>query len=248
MALSSVNLFYSWFNVSSAFNNNSFSFTFTTGAGTATYNVTIPDGYYSVSDLNSYLQFFMINNGLYLVNGSGANIYYIELVENASQYALQLNCYPFPTALPAGWTNPAGLTFPAVASTPQLIVPNTGFSTWSGITSGTYPAVIQASTYSKISDTTPKTTPVESVLMRCNIIENRVSNPPDIIYSFSASGVGFGNLIQSSPYEYLYLDVADGYFSSLVIEFVDQQYRAIQINDSSVIIQLSFKTLKQNSL
>jgi len=246
IAIANVSLFYSWFNISANFDNNFFSYTFTNNAGTSTFNVNIVDGYYTIAQLNSYLQSIMIANGHYLVNGSGQNVYYLEILENASAYAIQLNCFAFPTALPAGFTNPSGVTFPAVASTPQFIIPplTTGtFSTLIGVNPGTYPAVIQATTFSKISDFTPKTTPVENVLVRCSLLNNQISNPGDIIYSFNASGTGFGNLINAAPFQFLYLSVLDGYYSQIEIQFVDQAYRAVNINDPSIVIQLAFKSL-----
>jgi hypothetical protein len=250
LAISNASLFYSWFNITSTFNNRQFQYTFTNNAGTSTFTVTIPEGYYTISQLNSYLQSVMITNGHYLVNGSGQFVYYLEILENSSAYALQVNCYAFPTALPGGWTNPSGVTFPAVASTPQLIInalTTSTFATFTGFNPGTYPPVIQATTYSKLSDVTPKTTPVENVIVRCNLVNNQISNPTDTIYSFSASGTGFGNLINSQPYEFLYLDVCDGYYSSIDISFVDQEYRAIEINDTSIIVQLAFKSLKKTT-
>lgn len=240
VALSSVSLFYSWASFGPQFNNQNFSFIFTDGGGATTYNITVTAGFYTVSQLNSFFQAFCITNGLYLVDGSGNYVYYGEITDNSSQYAIQLNCYPFPTALPAGWTNPAGLTFPAIATTPQFVINNDGFSTWTGISPGTYPNPAQSTTYSKISDFTPKTTPVEQVIMRCNLVNNRISNPPDVIYTFNASGTSFGGLITSSPNEYLYLDIQSGYYSQIQISFVDQNYRAIQIQDASIIVQLSF--------
>jgi hypothetical protein len=86
---------------------------------------------------------------------------------------------------------------------------------------------------------------VESVLLSCNLINNNISNPSNLIYSFSASGVGFGNLIQSSPNQPLFLDVNQGYYSSIELQFLDQSFRPIQLNDTSLIIQLSFKEKKQ---
>jgi len=245
VAITNISLFYSWFNISAAFNNNFFQYTFTDFGGTTTYNVNITDGYYTIAQLNSFLQSVLITNGHYLVNGSGQFVYYLEIIENASAYAIQLNAFAFPTALPVGWSNPSGVTFPAVASTPQFIIPplaTSAFTTLIGFAPATYPPAIQATTYSAISTTTPKTTPIENVLVRCSLLNNQISNPPDIIYSFNAAGTPFGNLINAAPFQYLYLSANDGYYSNIELQFVDQEYRPISINDPSVIIQLAFKT------
>lgn len=245
VAISNISLFYSWFNISAAFNNNFFQYTFTDNGGTTTYDVNITNGYYTIAQLNSFLQSVMIANGHYLVNGSGQFVYYLEILENATAYAIQLNAFAFPTALPVGFTNPSGVTFPAVASTPQFIIPplaTSTFTTLLGFAPATYPAAIQATTFSAISTTTPKTTPVENILVRCSLLNNQISNPSDVIYSFNAAGTAFGNLINAAPYQFLYLSVNDGYYSNIELQFVDQNYRAININDPSVVIQLAFKT------
>ena len=52
--LSSAQIPYSFFNITSAYNNNRFTFSFPTGAGAGIYtnfNITIPDGFYTIEDL-----------------------------------------------------------------------------------------------------------------------------------------------------------------------------------------------------
>jgi hypothetical protein len=244
ISLSSVSLFYSWFNITEEFGNQTFSFTFTDGTGVTTYNVTIPDGYYSVTTLNEYLQNYMISQGLFLVDASGNYVYYLEFIENPTYYAVQFNAYPFPTALPAGYSNPNGLTFPATATTPALIVNSQGFADILGFTLGTYPNPTQATVYSKLSDTTPRLNPVDNIVMRCNLLRNNISNPPDILYSLSAAGTAFGDLITDKPNELLWIDINEGFYNSITISFVDQEFRPVKFQDSSVIIQLSFRELK----
>ena len=114
IALQNIIIPYSWFNInSSLYNNNTFSYTWFNGN---TYTVTLPNSYLSVSDINSALQYAFISNGHYLVNSSGQNVYYGELIYNTSQYAVQWNSYPIPSTLPSGWTNPASLTLPSSSS------------------------------------------------------------------------------------------------------------------------------------
>ena len=67
------------------------------------YNFYFPDGYYTVSQLNTYLQLQMFNQGLYLTANSGATvIYFFNIVTIASQYAVQINCFSIPDAYSAG--------------------------------------------------------------------------------------------------------------------------------------------------
>ena len=75
MCISNVTIPYSWFNVNSnQYNNNTFQYTFPTSAGQQTFTVTLPNGFYSATDINNYLQIQMIQRGQYLVNSVGEYI------------------------------------------------------------------------------------------------------------------------------------------------------------------------------
>ena len=75
IALSQVSMYYSWFNITQAYNNNIIQYTWRVGAVLTTFTVTIPDGLYEVSRLNEFLQFAMIQNGHYLVDSNNDNVY-----------------------------------------------------------------------------------------------------------------------------------------------------------------------------
>ena len=81
MAISQATIPYSWYKITSNYANNSFSFQWPTGVYTA---FTIPDGFYTVSDLNAYIQQVCITNGWYLIDGTGSNVYYVNLSINAN--------------------------------------------------------------------------------------------------------------------------------------------------------------------
>lgn len=239
LAVQSIQMYYSWFNISSSRGNNSFQFIHPVNAGYTTYTVNIPDGYYSIPALNAFLQNFLIANNLYLADTAGDNVYFIEIVENATIYAIQLNTYLVPTALPAGWTDPSGLfSFPLVSETPQLIVPSTNFRDLIGFNAGTYPPAPSAVDYSKASDYTPQISPVSSIILNCNLLENYYSNPQTTLLSFSPAGTQFGGLIDFQPSEYSFVKIQDGTFFSLRIEFTDQIYRALPIKDTNLTVIL----------
>ena len=76
--VSSAQIPYSIFNITNAYINNKFGFGFPTGALSTTYTmfaITIPDGFYTIEDLYSYMQQYAISNGLYLINNNGDNVY-----------------------------------------------------------------------------------------------------------------------------------------------------------------------------
>lgn len=242
IAVSSVSIYYSWFNISAENNNNSFSFTWY-DAGSTTFLVTIDDGFYDITALNSYLQDFFIDNDLYLIDGTGDFVYYLEFVENLVYYSIQVNSYPIPTSLPAGFTEPAGWSgYPIAASTPLLIINSTTtFSDIVGISPGTFPAVTQATNFSLLSDFTPQVSVVQSIILTCDLLNNRYSIPNTILYSFSPSQVGFGSLIFSEPTEHEYIDIQDGTYPFIQISFLDQSFNPIFVRDTNLVVQLLIK-------
>lgn len=248
IAVSSVQMYYSWFSITSSttgsrYNNNIFQYYWYDNTGQiGPFTITIPDGYYSVATLNAYLQSRMVANNHYLVDSFGDYVYYLELVENPSAYAVQFNSFPIPTALPALWTNPGGMTFPAVASTPQLVVLSTNnFKDIIGFNAGTYPTITQATNYSKISDYTPQVSPVSSVVMTCSLVQNRYAIPNTLIYSFTPAGTSFGDIINVQPSELSFNDISDTTVNSIEITFLDQNLRDIKLNDTQLVILLVIK-------
>lgn len=99
VAVASVSMYYSWFNVSASLGNNVIGYTWGSQAGSSlTYFFTIPDGLYEISTLNQFLQFQFIKNGHYAINAAGQNVYFAELIVNDARYKIQLNTFKVPTA------------------------------------------------------------------------------------------------------------------------------------------------------
>ena len=242
MCISEITIPYSWYNIQQQFyNNTSFQITWTE-AVLSTYTINLPNGYYSVDTLNQFLQGQLINLGLYIVDPNGDNVYYLSMVYNVSTYSVQLLSFAVPTALPAGYTNPAGLVFPAVASTPQFIIlPTNNFGSIIGFTAGSYPPAVQATNYSVLSNTLPNGSPVNSIIVRCNLISNNVVSPSDILDSFQITGA-FGTNLNYSPNFEKWIKIKSGRYSNFTITFQDQNFNSIPILDTNLLITLLLKT------
>lgn len=248
IAVSSVSMYYSWENITSGsdggqYNNNTFQYDF---LGT-TITVTIPTGYYEISDINAYLQSQMVANKQYLVDTNGDFVYYLEIVQNSTFYAIQLNSYAVPTAATAaalGYTQPAGAlwAFPAVATTPQFIILSTNnFKSVIGFSAGTYPNPTQATNYSIVSNSgVPQVTPVSSLIMTCSLLNNPYSIPSTLLYSFSPN-VTYGSQIQVNPPEMSFVDIQDGAYNDFQIQFFDQNLNRVSIQDTNLVILLVVK-------
>ena len=65
IAVSAITIPYAWYNVTQAYNNITITI-FPTFTGTCT--LSIPDGFYLVSDINQYIELQCYSLGLYLTN------------------------------------------------------------------------------------------------------------------------------------------------------------------------------------
>lgn len=240
VALSDISIYYSWRSITSSYNNNKFSFTYP-GTTTTTYDITLPDGTYSAQDLNNYLQFFCIQNNLYLINNTTGDFkYYVSIVENASQYALEFISYPVGTALQSGYSAPAGHPgFPATNTRPQIIINNDGFSQIMGFSIGTYPSTAAGTTaFSKISDFTPQLSPVQSVIILLDAVINPFATNSGVIGTINSKGTQYGSLISYNSPEYTFLKCQQGQRQDITIRFTDQNFRPLDILDTNLTVRL----------
>lgn len=112
VALQSASMYYSWYNISSALGNNTYSFTFPNNSGTmVNHTVVMPDGIYEVKDIDAYFQFYCLQNGLYWTTPLGEQVFYMKFEVNVSLYSVQVCAYSPPfTSSPASIGNPNSYT------------------------------------------------------------------------------------------------------------------------------------------
>lgn len=261
IALSQAQLYYSWFNITSALGNNTFSYDWYNNLGVpTTYTVTIPDGLYEIVTLNQFLQFTFIQNGHYLVNGSGENVYYAEFLLNPSRYAIQINTFLFPTALPAGWTNPAGIVFPLASSfNPSITIPTKltailGFSvattTNPNINNAYVPPTSPyisknaAGTLSYLSTTAPNVQPNSSLILNISNIDNAYAQPTGTCYSIVPS-VAIGEIINEKPPNFSFIKLIPGTYNELRLNLLGTDLNPILIKDPNMTFIFVVKDMDQ---
>ena len=247
MAVSSIQLYNSVFNInSSVYDNNTFSIQIPTAASFSTINVTLPNGYYSYSDINNFVQKQLIAAGAYLVNSSGQNVYPIQFSANSVYYACQVDLSSCNTTLPGGWSFAAsGLWsslggLPTTAYTPKIIL-SSNITSIFGISAGTYPSSSTTTPQSILSDITPQISPVQSYFLRCNVVNNPMNSVSDVLYSFSTQGTTIGQLISINPNEYQWITLPNQSISSISCTIVDQNYNFCQFQDDNIVIVLLFR-------
>lgn len=240
IALSSFVIPYSWFNITTEYNNKKMSYSFPTGATFITVNLTLPDGFYTVNDLNDFLHQQMISNGHYLINNLGQNVYYIELTYNVNYYACQILTFTVPTSLPAGWSAPPGFpAFPTVATSPIFGLPIDGsvrsilgFSdnAFGGSTSNT----------SDLSNLVPQGSVVNSIVIRCSLVNNSITSPSDIIDSFPIDTT-FGSNINYVPNFEKWIKLRSGNYSGFTVSLFDQNLTPLKVKDPNMLLTLMIK-------
>jgi len=242
IGVSSIALYNSTFNVTSLRGNNTFTIAWN-AAATTTFTITIPDGYYSVENLNFFLQQQCILNNLYVTNASGQNVYFLEFIINPPRYAVSLNAYPIPTAAQAttlGYTQPSGATwtYPAAAQCPQITFA-TAFGALIGYTAASYPTTSSVSTIQNfISDLTPNINVVDSYIMTCSLINSPYSIPSDAFFTIPLTA-GLGELISLSPSQIVFNDIAPNSYQQIKITFFDQNFNRLEMNDNQLTLSLA---------
>ena len=238
IAVSSIQMYYSWDNININFENNTFSYNWIVAGVPTTFTVVIPNGLYEIKDINNFLQFSFIQNGHYLVDDNGLNVYYADFIVNPTRYAIQINTFPVPTALPLGWSNPAGLVFPLVTFNPIITLPPK-FNDILGFTAGfTTPQNLGIGTnLSFLSSKAPQVQPNNNLLVGLSGIDNKYANPSSIIYSVSPA-VGLGELITDRPANFNWNRILAGTYNQLRLQFIGNTYENLNIRDPNMTIIL----------
>lgn len=246
IAVSSISMFYSWFNISVALGNNTFSYNWTDGTTITPYVVTIPDGIWEISDINAYLQNVMIANGHYSTDASGNFIYYLEMVVNAVEYGVQLNSF---VVLP---TAPAGITyqFPAPSQNfnPQFVIPPK-FNAIIGFSPNTtLPATIYNANdnLSFLSTQSPEVQPNPVIYLTSTGINNPYIVPNSIIYSISPN-VAVGQQISEKPPQLIWNKVLEGTYDRFTFALLGTNFAPINIQDSNMSFVLEIRNLKTDA-
>ena len=262
IAIQEIAMYFSAFNITTAYNNNSFSYIWVDGT---THQVQIPNSFLQVVDINAFFQSVMVANGHYLLNSAGNFVYLMELVINQAQYAVQLNSYVISTALATtnSWTLPASPTWvlPTNLILPYLVVPSTnnfgkliGFSAGqypAGAITGTPPAQVQTPSFSSaqstLSSVAPQITPYSSFLVFCSLVNNKAVIPSQLIYSFTPTNATFGALQVYQPNAELgWNKITAGQYNSFLIEFRDQLGNPVSFQDPNTLITLYTKNTTTN--
>lgn len=258
VALATLQMYYSTFNITALNNNNKYQYVWVDGT---IVNVVMPDGFYTLDDINNFLQFTMIGNGHYLLSGSNF-VYLLNWITNATYYTIELQVFPIDTAIATAntWTLPASPTWAiptAQAISPMINILNNNFTKVVGFQTGYYPQGSPSYSQATItgtpptqtqtpaytsqqayqSTTAPQITPLSSYVLTCNLINNNYSVPNNLLYSFSPQGA-FGSQFTVQPNFPAYININPGQYQFITLKLLDQNLLPVSIQDPNFVIQL----------
>jgi hypothetical protein len=213
IALESLSIWYSWYNISTDYNNTTFRYY----NGVTWKNITITGGLYTIDDLNSFLQTTMKSNGDSGVDGSGNDVFYITLTPNYNTFKLLINVSnSYQVDLTVGTLYQLLGFTPIVVSSTQYGVNNVN------ITNGVNRIMIH---------------------MDCVTGSYKGSSSSDVLYSFNADGAPSSLLqIKPNRLIYLPLNKS-GYMFQIRIYVTDQQNRRVNLNGEETSLSLYLKRL-----
>lgn len=232
---------YAWYNITAAYGNNQFSYSFQVGAGTVTRNLTIPDGNYTPDELNTWFKAQQIANG----DGNGAGTVFLSITLNNIQNGLTITAAPVTNAsgAPASGIN--------VGSTGFITVPTyltnryqTSFSILTGFTPGNYPSTYGTTLQSLNSNQPAVFFPVQSVNVNCNFAGtgNYVQND-NVIFTFTTAGAVFGGPIQEIPPVVQWYPMSSNQQVECVVTLTDQLGNFLQMTDNFMQFQIRVRVM-----
>jgi hypothetical protein len=248
VALINFQMYYSWFNIRSDYNNNKI-YVFIASQVNPIL-ITIPNGYYSASDISGFIQNQFDILGIYWTDADGNKVYPFSIQENRVYYAITAS-FVVLGSLPAGWTR--GSAMNAAQDTQSIRVAfNNSFGKLIGFTGGSYsnpntgdannilPTATPVNTSTSYNSTsTPQISPITAVNVNTNLVNNTRFSPQysQTIYTLSGNNVSFGGIIERSPQVAQYFPINDGFYNSISISITDQSaIQPIPIIDHSASI------------
>jgi len=236
VALANISIYNSTFNITASYGNNAISVTF----GNRTYNWTIPDGYYSITDLNYWLQSQFISNNLFAVTTTGnQNVYFVTLTESPTRYSAQWSFYPLKPSSGYQLPDNTNLVLSPTGTCPQVNI-TTGLGKLLGFPVGVLPTAPLAIPFQAVSadyNLYPAISPVDTYTVLCSLINNPLANPNTYLHQVPLS-VPLGQLISENITALVWTDVNVMQHRDFTITLADQFGNPLQNKDTSMTLTL----------
>ncbi len=237
----SFSMYNSTYNISRMLQNNTIKLTWIDGT---VYNWTIEDGYYSVDDLNTWLQSKFMLNKLYCTSqDKSTNVYFVQFLTNPTGYKNEIDVFYVPSITDVettGVLRPIGASWNFVSERRLPILEiNPGLKPYFGMTSRVIfgNETDRTKLYQYLSEVTPTISPVFVYIVTCNLVKNTFSQFPTLLSQYPIK-VGFGSLIIYEASFDTQLTVREGNYTEVTIELYDQNFKPLQFNDTDFSMTL----------
>jgi len=198
----------------------------------------------------------MVKNSHYLIY-EGNHVYFLEILVNETYYSIQIKLSAISKFMTfqgieyditdqTSEYRIAGLWLPPddIYLCPQFIIPS---SNKFGNLIGFNPGVISHDSsndiinnqYSILNNFAPNIEVQNSMIVTCNLVENSLGKPKNILHSFSVSNTQFGGS-HEGVHEIVYSKIKTGTYKNLELKFYDQNFQELQIQDPNLVITISF--------
>ena len=212
IALSNITLWYNWKNITAAEGNNTFSYL---KGSSDSVDITLPDGSYSVEDLNDYLHFVMKqkDHDDEATDPDGNGEYAINLYANPVYNRVSLTILD-------GWK----IRFRA------------GLAKTLGASEGSFSRSIN---FPRV----PQLENVKSVQVHCNLVSNHYQSDSSLLYNFTPDN-SYGSLLSIEPRFPQWRKTRHTEESEVEVWLTDQNSKILALEDDwGVILQIADKDL-----
>ena len=136
-------------------------------------------------------------------------------------------------------TSPVFAGYPVTTKRPPYIeILSNHFGKYLGFTSGTYGKDVIAD-YNVLSNIIPQGSTVNSLIVKCSLVNNGCSNQSDVLDAFaiggSSGGTFGGNLNYTNNIE-KWVRISEGRYNNFIVTIVDQNNNEISILDNNLLI------------
>ena len=199
IALSNLSIYYTWKTIKSSYNNNRFKIS----APTWNEEFTLPDGSYSVSDIQDYFEYILkmhwekINNDKDNDKNKPLVKIYINKVENKITFKIK-----------------NGYNLEILTKETMKLLGNTE----------------NKKTKYKNGENVPHLEITEVVLVHCNMVNNDYQQDSRVLHTI-VPNKSFGSLLDISPSSHIFLKTFNSEYDEIIVSFTDQNSKPLKVED-----------------
>jgi hypothetical protein len=165
----------------------------------------------------------------------------MSFTQNTTYYANQIITKQIAVT---GLTAPSGFPYPPTAfRSPYIEILNNNFTKLIGLSTGNYGRDLSGN-LSQLSNITPQSANVNSLIVKCSLVNNGVSNVSDIVDSFAISNGKFGENLNYNNNIEKWVRLSPGRYNNFIVTIVDQNLEDINILDNNLLINFLIRVKK----